>query len=60
MKKLKWILLALLLILIVIGCSKVPAGYVGVKVYLLGTSKGVDSEEVGVGWVYAEFDCIFY
>jgi regulator of protease activity HflC (stomatin/prohibitin superfamily) len=33
--------------------SKVPAGNVGVKVYLLGSSKGVDSEEVGPGryWV---------
>lgn len=33
------------------GCSyqKVEAGNVGVKVYLLGQSKGVDSEVVGVG-----------
>lgn len=31
------------------SCSKVPAGYVGVKVYLLGGEKGVDSEVVGVG-----------
>jgi len=28
------------------GCSKVPAGNVGVKVYLLGTEKGVDDTEV--------------
>jgi regulator of protease activity HflC (stomatin/prohibitin superfamily) len=35
------------------GCSKVPAGNVGVKVYLLGGDKGVDSEELGPGryWV---------
>lgn len=35
------------------GCSKVPAGNVGVKVYLLGTSKGVDIEELGPGryWI---------
>lgn len=35
------------------GCSKVPAGHVGVKVYLLGGSKGVDSEVLGVGryWI---------
>lgn len=31
------------------GCTKVPAGHVGVKVYLLGGDKGVNSEEVGVG-----------
>ncbi|UAJ16890.1 hypothetical protein KUD97_07830 [Desulfovibrio desulfuricans] len=43
----------LLLPFITTGCSKVEAGYVGVKVYLLGGSKGVDSEVVGVGryWV---------
>lgn len=34
------------------GCSKVPAGYVGVKVNLLGSSKGVDTEELGVGRYY--------
>lgn len=35
------------------ACSKVPAGYVGVKVYLLGGGKGVDSETLGVGryWI---------
>lgn len=33
--------------------QKVPAGHVGVKVYLLGTNKGVDHEVVGVGryWI---------
>lgn len=36
-----------------VGCSKVPAGHVGVKVYLLGGEKGVDSEELSVGryWI---------
>lgn len=35
------------------ACSKVPAGYVGVKVYLLGGSKGVDQEVLPVGryWI---------
>jgi regulator of protease activity HflC (stomatin/prohibitin superfamily) len=35
------------------ACSTVPAGHVGVKVYLLGSSKGVESEELGVGryWI---------
>lgn len=39
--------------LAVTACSKVPAGHVGVKVYLLGSSKGVDSEELPVGryWI---------
>lgn len=32
------------LVLFATACSKVPAGYVGVKVYLLGGSKGVDHE----------------
>lgn len=35
------------------ACSKVPPGYVGVKVELLGGDKGVDSYELGVGryWI---------
>lgn len=35
------------------GCSKVPAGNVGVKVYLLGGAKGVDTEVLGTGryWI---------
>ncbi len=40
----KSLLLAIISILALssINCSKVPAGHVGVKVYLLGGSKGVD------------------
>ncbi|MFM8331217.1 MAG: SPFH domain-containing protein [Candidatus Methylumidiphilus sp.] len=35
------------------GCSKVPAGNVGIKVHLLGGDKGVDTEELGPGryWI---------
>lgn len=42
-----------LLTLMVVGCSKVPAGNVGVKVYLLGTDKGVDNEVLTPGryWI---------
>ena len=51
MKKLYIVLAALALFMA--SCTKVPAGNVGVKVYLLGGDKGVDSEVVGVGryWV---------
>lgn len=35
-----------------VGCSKVPAGNVGIKAYLLGSSKGVDTEELGPGRYY--------
>lgn len=58
MGKAKKLLLAALFLTILgvggpIGCSKVPAGNVGVKVYLLGGSKGVDNEVLGVGryWI---------
>lgn len=36
-----------------VACGKVPAGNVGVKVYLLGSSKGIDNEVLGPGryWV---------
>lgn len=38
------------------ACSKVPAGNVGVKVYLLGGDKGVDSEELGPGRYWIGFN----
>lgn len=40
-------------LLILAACSKVPAGNVGVKVYLLGGSKGVDTEILSPGryWI---------
>jgi len=46
-------LAVLFLILNFSGCSKVPAGHVGVKVYLLGGAKGIDHEVLGVGryWI---------
>lgn len=36
-------------ILMLSACSKVPAGNVGIKAYLLGTDKGVDTEQLGPG-----------
>ena len=53
MKKIFSILLFAVLALSFTACSKVPAGNVGVKVYLLGDSKGVDNEVLGVGryWI---------
>jgi len=51
LKRLITLLVAMMLL--VSACSKVPAGNVGIKVYLLGTDKGIESEELGVGryWV---------
>lgn len=45
--------LFLLPLLLLTACSKVPAGNVGVKFYLLGGSKGVDTEELSPGryWI---------
>lgn len=45
--------LTLVALLALTACSKVPAGHVGIKVFLLGGSKGVDHEELGVGryWI---------
>lgn len=53
MKNLVFVLLIVLLSFGSVACTKVPSGHVGVKVYLLGGSKGVDTEELGVGryWV---------
>lgn len=43
---------SLLLLAMLAACSKVPAGNVGIKAYLLGGSKGVDTEELGPGRYY--------
>lgn len=53
MKKITKVAAGILLLTALTACSKVPAGHVGVKVYLLGTNKGVDTEELGVGryWI---------
>lgn len=45
-----------ILALSAVACSKVPAGNVGVKVYLLGSSKGVDVEELGPGRYWIGFN----
>lgn len=52
MRKL-YALLGLFGLMFLSACSDVPAGHVGVKVYLLGGSKGVDHEVLGVGryWI---------
>ena len=52
MKKFNLVVITILMILSV-GCSKVPVGNVGIKVYLLGGSKGVDHEVLGAGqyWI---------
>ena len=44
------------------ACSKVPAGNVGVKVYLLGGNKGVDTEELGPGryWIGVNEDLFLF
>lgn len=45
-------ILILAALLFLSACSKVPAGNVGIKAYLLGGSKGVDTEELGPGRYY--------
>jgi len=53
MKKMLVFVFALMMVVPMVGCQKVPAGNVGVKVYLLGGYKGVDTEELGPGryWI---------
>lgn len=53
MKKNKLLFMIFFASLIFSACSKVPAGHVGIKVYLLGGNKGVESEQLGVGryWI---------
>ncbi len=43
------------IILLMSSCRTVPAGYRGIKVYLLGNKKGVETKQLGVGayWIGA-------
>lgn len=51
------IIAALVISLGLTGCmSQVPAGHVGVKVYLVGSSKGVDHEVLDVGRYYIGYN----
>lgn len=56
MKKLIVAMIAVVALVSMSGCSKVQSGYVGVKVNLLGGSKGVDTEELGVGRYWIGFN----
>lgn len=47
--RLSKVLLIVAALAMLAGCSRVPAGYVGIKVNMLGSSKGVDYREVGPG-----------
>lgn len=53
MNKTSKIAVAIAIAMSLAACTKVPAGNVGVKVYLLGNSKGVDVEELSPGryWI---------
>jgi len=52
MKAFKLVLVVLFASILFASCSKVPAGYKGIKVHLLGTDKGIDHEELSVGRYY--------
>lgn len=52
MRKLMMICMAVAAMFTLTACQKVPAGNVGVKAYLLGTEKGVDTQQLGPGRYY--------
>lgn len=43
---------ALVLIVMFFGCTRVGPGYVGIKVSMAGTSRGVDAYPATTGWVF--------
>jgi regulator of protease activity HflC (stomatin/prohibitin superfamily) len=57
-KKLLW----LLVIPFLVACSNVPPGYTGIKVFLNGGDKGVDSQVLGVGryWIGVNEDLFLF
>lgn len=50
--EMKKVVLSLAALAACVACSRVPAGYEGVKVNLYGSDKGVQAKETGVGWVW--------
>ena len=50
------IFLLCFIVLFVTACSDVPSGYVGIKVNLLGSGKGVDIQELGTGRYWIGFN----
>jgi len=49
-------ILAVIVGLCALACDKVPAGTVGIKVHLLGSSKGVDTEVLPIGRYWIGFN----
>ena len=62
MRKYLAIFMVLFAMFTMTGCDKVPSGYVGVKVNLLGGEKGVDVETLGVGryWIGVNEDLFLF
>ena len=62
MRKYLSILMVLFAMFTMTACDKVPSGYVGVKVNLLGGEKGVDVETLGVGryWIGVNEDLFLF
>jgi regulator of protease activity HflC (stomatin/prohibitin superfamily) len=61
MKKLFLVTLSLLAVIALSSCgTMVPAGYVGVRVNLLGSNKGVDHDVVPVGLYYLGINQMLY
>jgi regulator of protease activity HflC (stomatin/prohibitin superfamily) len=55
-------ILATIAIATLTGCSNVPPGYTGIKVFLNGGDKGVDSQVLGVGryWISVNEDLFLF
>jgi regulator of protease activity HflC (stomatin/prohibitin superfamily) len=49
MRTLKICFYLIVLMTVVTSCTTVPAGYRGIKVYMLGNKKGVETQQLGVG-----------
>jgi len=56
----KKIIFFMAIVLLASSCRTVPAGYRGIKVYLLGTRKGVETKQVGVGAYWIGFNQKLY
>jgi regulator of protease activity HflC (stomatin/prohibitin superfamily) len=52
MKKITSLLIAVATIAFVTGCTRIEPGYVGIKVNMAGSDKGVEEYPIQTGWVF--------
>lgn len=60
MRKFALIVMAIIILFVTMGCTKIPAGNIGIKVNLYGDNKGVNASTVQPGRYFETFGVDYY